>query len=223
MTQRPMKTRNRGYGGNFDMKKPKRGIVKESPWRETRIAFGIGIVAVLLVVMFASCTTVQRGKIIDLIDGLKPDATATPEPGATPTPSPSDDLPAGITWLHGNVSSWPVTATLNASVTGNRITLDYDKANVWPGRDEAGTNVNANPWVIAEINGQWYAGTWEWLRTGQTVKNNVVRGDHVKRAPMSGDWKPKSGQRIGLMVSGLIRGSTRNVSERSNVVWVEWP
>jgi hypothetical protein len=205
------------------MKKPKRGIVKESPWRETRIAFGIGIVAVLLVVMFASCTTVQRGKIIDLIDGLKPDATATPEPGATPTPSPSDDLPAGITWLHGNVSSWPVTATLNASVTGNRITLDYDKANVWPGRDEAGTNVNANPWVIAEINGQWYAGTWEWLRTGQTVKNNVVRGDHVKRAPMSGDWKPKSGQRIGLMVSGLIRGSTRNVSERSNVVWVEWP
>jgi hypothetical protein len=199
------------------MKNKKRGIVPESHWIDRLIAVGILSVIVLIVVMFSSCTTVQREKIIDLIDGLKPDVTATPEP------DPSDDLPAGITWLHPNVSNWTVTTTLNASVTGNRITLDYDKAGVWPGRDEAGTNVNANPWVIAEIDGKWYAGTWEWMRTGQTVKNNVVRGDHVKRAPMSGDWKPQSGQRYGLMVSGLIRGQTRNVSERSKVVWVEWP
>ena len=199
------------------MKKQKRGIVPESHWTEHLIAVGIAIVVVLLVVMFTSCTTVQREKIIDLIDGLKPVPTATPEP------DPSDDLPVGITWLHPNVSNWPVTATLNASVTGNRITLDYDKARVWSGRDEVGANVNANPWVIAEIDGKWYAGTWEWLRAGQTVKYNVVRGDHVKRSPMSGDWQPQSGQRIGLMVSGLIRGQTRNVSERSNVVWVVWP
>jgi hypothetical protein len=172
-----------------------------------------------LITLLSSCAGWK-----DLYDEYK-DKIPTPVPGdPQPTPGPTpDDLPAGITWLHPDVSAWPVTASLNASVTASRVTLDYDKANVWPGREEAGTNVNANPWVIAEINGKWYAGTWEWLRTGQTVKNNVVRGDHVKRAPMSGDWKPSSGQRIGLMVSGLIRGQTRNVSERSNVVWITCP
>ena len=24
-----------------------------------------------------------------------------------------------------------------------------------------------NPWVIAQVNGKWYAGTYEWLRPGQ--------------------------------------------------------
>jgi DMSO/TMAO reductase YedYZ heme-binding membrane subunit len=51
------------------MKKQKRGIVPESHWTEHLIAVGIAIVVVLLVVMFTSCTTVQREKIIDLIDG----------------------------------------------------------------------------------------------------------------------------------------------------------
>jgi hypothetical protein len=62
------------------MKKQKRGIVPESHLTEHLIAVGIAIVVVLLVVMFTSCTTVQREKIIDMIDGLKPLPTATPEP-----------------------------------------------------------------------------------------------------------------------------------------------
>ena len=182
--------------------------------------------AFMLALFTASCSTVppsdldiERAK--KWFEIFRPSPPPEQPPGEQPEP-PSDEFPAGLTWLHPDVSGWPVTASLSVSV-GNQIKLDYDKASVWPGRQEAGTNVNANPWVIAQVDGKWYAGTWEWMRTGQTVKNNVIRGDHVKRAPLSGDWKPQSGERVGIFVSGLIRGSTRNVSERSNVVWVVWP
>ena len=86
--------------------------------------------------------------------------------------------------------------------------------------------MNANPWVFANIGGQWYAGTFEWLRYGQTSKPKGVLdgslGNHIKVSPMS-SWYPRSGERIGLMVSGLARTSSRNVRERSNIVMVTWP
>jgi len=150
------------------------------------------------------------------------EATSTPTPETAPEAT-EGEFPEGVKWLHPDVSAWPVTSDLSVSVGASRITLDYDKANVWPAREEAGATVNANPWVVAEINGKWYAGTWEWMRFGQTVKNRVINGGHVKRSPMDGDWEPERGQRIGIFVSGLIRGRTRNVSERTELFWVEWP
>lgn len=147
-----------------------------------------------------------------------------PETTATATPSPSASWPAEITgpihWLHADVSGWAQTANLQASVGGGSINLSYDKAKVWPAMGGA----NANPWVIVNLNGQWYAGTFEWLRYGQTAKPMSVLsgGGHIKVPPLS-SWRPRSGERIGLMVSGLARDSTRNVQERSNVVMVTWP
>lgn len=139
--------------------------------------------------------------------------------------SPADgSFPAEITgtihWLYPDVSSWPQTATLNASVAGGRINLSYDKAKIWPARSGA----NANPWVFVNLNGQWYAATFEYLRHGQTSKpTSVLAGnDHIKVAPLN-KWRARSGERIGLMVSGLARGGFRNVKERSNVVMVTWP
>ena len=138
--------------------------------------------------------------------------------------SPAAGIPAEITgpiqWLHADVSDWAPTATLHASVGGGSINLSYDKAKIWP----AVGGANANPWVIVNLNGQWYAGTFEWLRYGQTAKPMAVLsgGGHIKVPPLS-SWRPHSGERIGLMVSGLARDSTRNVKERSNVVMVTWP
>ena len=99
--------------------------------------------------------------------------------------------------------------------------LPYSKAKVWP----ASGGVNANCWVFARwSDGQWYAATFEYLRSGQTAKPMSVLsgGGHIKVSPLSG-WRPKSGERIGLMVSGLARTTMRNVKERSNVVMVTWP
>ena len=116
-----------------------------------------------------------------------------------------------------------MTASLTASVDGGWIRFPYSKSTVWP----AVNGVNANPWVIVKwTDGRWYAATFEWLRFGQTSKPVGVldgsRGDHIKKPPLSG-WRPHSGERFGIMVSGLARDGTRNVLERSNVVMVTWP
>jgi hypothetical protein len=126
-----------------------------------------------------------------------------------------------VHWLHANVSGWAQTATLSGvKISGGSITLNYNKAKVWP----AVGGLNANPWIFVNRDGKWYGATWEWLRHGQTTKSAAsVRGDHIKKAPLN-NFAPVSGETYGFMVSGLARDkSTRNVSERSNVVMVRWP
>ena len=133
------------------------------------------------------------------------------------------EITGPIKWLHTDVSSWPVTASLTANVARGWINFPYSKSRTWP----AVNGVNANPWVIVKwTDGRWYAATFEWLRFGQTSKPVGVldgsRGDHIKKPPLS-SWRPHSGERFGIMVSGLARDGTRDVLERSNVVMVTWP
>lgn len=139
--------------------------------------------------------------------------------------SGGNDFPAGTKFLHTNVSGWPVTSKLSAGIGARTLTMDYDKARVWPGRrTTAGDGLNANPWVVVEEGGQWYAATFEWLRFGQTSKPlKTVAGDHVKASPLSGSWRPRPGQKFGVFVSGLARHVERNAKERTNVVWLTYP
>ena len=128
-----------------------------------------------------------------------------------------------VVWLDTNVSGWPQTASLNAGVSGNSMVLNYDKANVWPAKSAGGATVNANAWIFVNQGGTWYGATWEWLRPGQTSKSaSSVEGGHIKKSPLN-NFRPKSGETYGFMVSGLARTSTRNVEERSNVDMVRWP
>ena len=167
-----------------------------------------------------------------VVPNTNTNVTPTPDPDdPNPNPDPGTNAPSGgwpseitgtIKWLHTDVSSWPVTASLTASVGGSTINFPYSKANVWPAVD----GVNANCWVFVKLNGQWYAATFEWLRRGQTAKPKGVldgsMGDHIKVSPLS-SWDPHSGERIGIMVSGLARTQLRSVRERSNVYMVTWP
>lgn len=79
---------------------------------------------------------------------------------------------------------------------------------------------------IVKIVGKWYAGTWEWLRKGQTSKvagcPDGSKGDHFKVSPLN-SWRPKSGDEFYLLVSGHARAAGRNVLERANPVKVRWP
>ncbi len=136
-----------------------------------------------------------------------------------------------VTWLHTDVSNWPVTSELNVNFQGGQICLNYDKTNVWPSvsiphsSGNGTVDVVANPWVILNYNGQWYAGTWEWLAVGTTCRNKTaVAGDHIKRyAHIPMEWRPIPGQTLYFMVSSLARSSsTTNVQERTNIVEVIW-
>lgn len=139
----------------------------------------------------------------------------------------NDNIPFNlneVTWLHSNVSNWPITSKLNSvSISGGLIHMPYDKANVWEGRNHVGAFVNANPWIFVNQNGKWYGATWEWMRRGQTSKNvRAVNGDHIKRNPLN-NFVPRSGETYGFMVSGLARDNVRNVQERTNIVMFKWP
>ena len=152
--------------------------------------------------------------------------TNTPSTGGTTTTGTTTnslwpaEIDGPIHWLHHDVTKWPVTASIHVSFSGGRINFPYSKSRVWPAVD----GVNGNPWVIAKIDGTWYAATFEWLSFGQTSKPmSTVGGGNIKASPMSGSWAPRSGQRVGIMVSGLARSKTRNVEERTEMVMVTWP
>ena len=150
-----------------------------------------------------------------------PSTGDTPATGTTTNSLWHPEITGTVKLLHTDVSSWPETASLHASVSGSgNVSIPYSKANVWPGVD----GVNANPWVFVNLGGQWYAATWEYLRVGQTSKSMGGKswGGHIKVSPLS-SWEPSSGERFGLMVSGLVRGGLSNVKERSNVSMVTWP
>ena len=195
----------------------------------------MGWAALAVAVWMAGCETStlddQGTLTLEQLQGLASTNTVvtvetnTPSTGGTTsTGTTTNSLwPAEITgtvkFLNADVSNWAVTASLNASVSGGKVTLNYNKARVWPAAD----GVNANPWVFVNLNGQWYAATWEYLRSGQTLKDMSGKswGEHIKVAPLS-SWEPRPGERMGLMVSGLARGGLSNVKERSNVSMVTW-
>lgn len=138
----------------------------------------------------------------------------------------NQEFPKDLVWLGLDVSSWADTADLTVAVAGNAVMMDSTKKNVWPVAGKVDKGIcNANAWMIFPYNGKTYAATWEWLAKGQSVKKISGKlGTYIKRTPpIPSSYHPKSGEKIGLFVSGLCRDSNRNVFERSEVVWIIWP
>lgn len=129
------------------------------------------------------------------------------------------------TFLHANVSGWPVTSTVTSVTIGNPpICIRHTKAGGWPIIQVSGTDVEGNAWVAFQVGGKWYAATWEYLRPGQTCKGlkGSDLGPHIKKSP--GDsWSPKSGETVYFFVSTPARGNERSSNERSNVFRTTWP
>lgn len=179
----------------------------------------INVIVMIIAALLSSCGSIKWDRL--------PDEIVIPIPKPSPDdPDPArDDFPAGLVWLHTDVSAWPVTSVLDSvSVDGRMIHMPYDKANVWPGRTGAGTsaNVNANPWIIANHDGTWYAVTWEWMRPGQTSKSQSAVTGSKMSGPMR-SFRPVSGEEYGFFISGLARAHGRNNKERTQVVWFTWP
>ncbi len=146
-------------------------------------------------------------------------------------PDPEADLPAdlpeSVTWLHHDISAWPVTASLEASIEPALIRLSYDKARAWPvakTKASDGGDLVGNCWVLIEQDGQWYAVAWDWMRHGQTAKpRSSLRGSDNHMPGALSSFSPQSGARYGFVVSTPARGQERTSNERSNVSWVTWP
>lgn len=135
-----------------------------------------------------------------------------------------------VVFLHANVSRWPATSEITGvRIREQDICMFHTKAHSWPVLNTP-VAIYGNPWVIAKIDGTWYAGTFEWMRPGQeckavghgegTLRDRIGLG--VELEPLE-SWKPKKGEMVGLMYSTFARGSERSINERSNVVLVPWP
>ena len=148
-------------------------------------------------------------------------ATPPAPPGAGAGGSPSSIDLGAVTWLHTNVSGWAETSRITSTSIGNPpICIGHTMAGRWPVKD----GVEGNPWIFVNMNGRWYAATYEWLSPGQTCKRidaNSI-GPHIGIPPLS-SWRPRSGELVGLMVSARARSGGDTVPERSNVVMTRWP
>ena len=153
-------------------------------------------------------------------------ATAT-----TPAPNSNQQFDLSkVTWLHTNVSNWPVTHNLTVNLGAGTICMEWGGTSTWPTatiRHTDGTRdikVNANPWVFVWRNGRWYGGTWEWMApNGNCKPMRVVEGGHIKQPGLI-DWDPVSGETSYFMVSSIARGANLNdYQARTDVVSVVWP
>ena len=132
---------------------------------------------------------------------------------------------SSVTWLHTNISGWAQTSTVtNVTISSSNICIRHTKAGGWPIVTVNGTPLEGNPWVIANIGGRWYAGTYEWLRPGQTCKGITASniGPHIKRSPMT-SWRPRSGETVYFGVSTGARFGGGHGDQRSNFVKMTWP
>ena len=136
-----------------------------------------------------------------------------------------------VIWIDPNISSWPVTASVTANVSGSSLVINDTKRNVWPKRfhtDLQSDCCNRSLWIFVKNEGQWYAATFEYMRLGQVNKNaEAVNGQQIKRAPFFGGgtrWEPAEGEVYGFMTSGMARFNlnNNNVQERSNVALYRW-
>lgn len=137
------------------------------------------------------------------------------------------DFPPGTVFLHADISAWPVTATLSASIEPALIRLSYDKARDWPvakTKASDGGDLVGNCHAVIEHDGTWYCVAWDWMRHGQTAKpRSSLRGsDNHMPGPLS-SFSPQSGARYGFVVSTPSRGQERTANERSNISWLTWP
>ena len=161
------------------------------------------------------------------------DTSASTATASTATPAPNSneqfDL-SKVTWLHTNVSNWPVTHNLKVNIGAGLICMEFGGTKTWPSAEidhRSGAykiKVNANPWVFVWRNGRWYGGTWEWMVPNGTCKNlSSVEGGHIKQ-PGLADWDPVSGETYYFMVSSIARGANlNNYQARTDVVSVVWP
>lgn len=166
------------------------------------------------------------------IDNATSSSSSTPSASTAPavvSGGVGNDIdPNSVVFLDADVSGWAQTATLRASISGGTLNLNYNQASQWPAasvRAKDGSSLNANPWVIVNVNGTYYGATFEWLKSGQTSKPTAVvtgSGGHIVQPPLN-TFRPVSGQQYGFMVSTPARGGARTINERSNISVVTWP
>ena len=216
------------------------------------IASVITLASVTFLFLFMNCSLsedfLNQGSSGKTGKDLPPYVYTDPNPeGGFPDPD-DPKTKNNIKWLHGNanISEWDRTSKITPpdieiKLENGQVCITHSKAGQWPPKsaqakvDPIVTEpVEGNPWIIVPINGKGYAATYDWLRAGEPCHMLDVEsleklynsdksfGKRTHKSPLT-KWIPIPGDKVGLMVSGLIRNEVRNVQERSNMLIVTLP
>jgi hypothetical protein len=169
---------------------------------------------------------------------VAPTQIVTPTPTPDPPPgggSSSDQLSVGAAVIVKGPSafaSWSVTSTVTSvSTSGGNLCIYHSMLGKWPSTaffGDAGTQVEGNQWVFANIGGRWYGGAADWYRPAQACKG--VTADSMKDAfynaaeePLH-SWTPRPGEQVGFGSSTPARAwpDMRTLDQRTNIVIVTW-
>jgi hypothetical protein len=162
--------------------------------------------------------------------------SATPTDSATEFSDYDDFDEDTIIWLHTDVSDWDVTSTVeSAHITYTELCVYHSMAGKWPEvlgifPEEPEAPMEGNIWVIARVDGLWYAATFDYLRPGDECKYDGYTQDHEGPGPSTFEaeplfsWAPRLGEPIYLFMSTVARHEPLGpLNERSNYVRVLWP
>ncbi len=139
-------------------------------------------------------------------------------------------------WIDAtNIPSWKVTSQLSSvSVSPGQICMPHSKAGQWSVFPEpgSGVRVEGNPYIIANINGQWYGAFFEWMEVNGRCKSMssnppasttaTQMPNHIHVAPFN-TWVPKKGETVYIMVTSLAWPGLDVDHERTRAVKVIWP
>ena len=161
-----------------------------------------------------------------------------PSEGGGGSSNSQDELDLSqVVFLNYDISNWSITSTLSSvSISAGQICMPHTKAGQWPTTraPSSGVTIEASTWIIANVNGTWYAAIFEWQPVGGICKTlgskpptTTVASQmksHVKFAPLT-SWTPQSGEAVYIMVSALAWPGFVPVlaQERSQVVRAVWP
>ena len=126
-----------------------------------------------------------------------------------------------------DIGAWPIVCELEDAVAPSpaRRGFRFPWRNPgWPSVlvPGVGPGLVGNVWLIVEIDGQWCAATFEWLRFPEQGEEDEAplseRDDQIRDGRWL-TWDPAEGELVGLMVSCPARDSTRTREERSAIAW----
>jgi hypothetical protein len=141
-----------------------------------------------------------------------------------------------IIWLHTDVSGWDVTSTVTAShINYTELCVFHTMAGQWPEvlgifPEEPEAPMEGNIWVIARVDGLWYAATFDYLRPGDECKYEDFSpagegpGPSTFGAVPLSTWLPQTGEPVWMFMSTVARHKPLGpVHERSDYVLLIWP
>jgi hypothetical protein len=157
-----------------------------------------------------------------------------------PPPGPWDEYDDfeenDITWLHTDVSGWDVTSSVTAAhINYDELCIFHTMAGLWPEvlgifSEDPDAPMEGNLWIIARVDGVWYAATFDYLRPGGECKYDGYGPDDEGPGPATfgavplSTWVPQTGEPVWMFVSTVARHKPLGpLSERSDYVQLLWP